>query len=501
MASLVAHQKQYVLGPSAVRIRPDWITRKIANGLVLSHCSRLAAQRLRSRDDREFWLIGLAVPADGIVDSLAAAFRGKDSREIETWTTHWAGKWLLISADRCWPDASNSLAVNYRRVGGALWLSNSVALLSDYLPGAPSPPRIPWQITPPKGMDWIPAPLTTREGIRLMLPQRTINPRDGAMRPVSIDRPNRNLGNVFEALADALRIVMVNWGRTPFAEKLVGLTAGLDTRTVLAAACAAKIDARTFTINFPFMHRRDRVLPPRLAAAAGLPHTFRTFPPVDDAEAKARAAAIAEHMDGAIIHPSFEHYARFEHAREGDEQRTSASGTCFEIGRCFFWNRFTLAGLSERRPTGDQILQAFAHASSWRPEPVESWRLAMQAWTESLSEPVPLAHDWRDRFYLDQRLGAWNSTVQRASDFTSTGFIPANCLWIFHLLLQPDPAKRRQGVAQREAIRLLAPSLLKLPINPVPLPDRLARRAKSMLGPQIRRKLRSLKQLFTIAPR
>ena len=498
MASLVAHQKQYVLGPSAVRIRPDWVITPIDDGLILSHCPRLAVQRLRSRDDRHYWLIGLAAPADAIVESLAAAFSARDSSEIEMWTGNWAGKWLLISPERCWPDASSSLAVNYRMVGGDLWLSNSPALLSDRLPGVPSLPRIPWQVTAAKGMDWIPAPLTTRDGIRMLLPQRTIDPRDGSIRPVRMARPNRDLSNAFETLADALRIVMVNWGRSAFAEKLVGLTAGLDTRTLLAAACAAKIDIRSHTISFPFMSRRDRMLPPRLAATVGVPHAFRTLAPVDDADAKARAAVIAEHMDGATSHPSFDHLARFQRGRDGDRDRTSANGTCFEVGRCYFWNRFTRAGLSDRRPTADQILQAFAHESSWRPVPLDSWRDAMHAWVESLSDPVPLAHDWRDRFYLDQRLGAWNANTQRTADLVeSTTFNPANCLWLFDLLLQPDAAKRRQGAAQREAIRILEPRLLKYPINPRPLSDRLTQGAKSMLGPHLRSKLRSLKQLIT----
>ena len=85
MALLVAHQKQYVLGPSAVRIRPDWVATPIDDGLILSHCPRLAVHQLRARDDRHFWLLGLAVPADEIVDSLAAAFSARDSSEIETW--------------------------------------------------------------------------------------------------------------------------------------------------------------------------------------------------------------------------------------------------------------------------------------------------------------------------------------------------------------------------------------------------------------------------------
>jgi hypothetical protein len=101
--------------------------------------------------------------------------------------------------------------------------------------------------------------------------------------------------------------------------------------------------------------------------------------------------------------------------------------------------------------------------------------------------------DWRDRFYLEQRLGSWNAIVQQGYDvFGSTFFYPGNCLRLFDLLLRHEPARREEGLAQREAIRLLAPGLLKVPINPTPLPKRWAQAVRTLLGPRVIHALKSL---------
>jgi hypothetical protein len=202
-------------------------------------------------------------------------------------------------------------------------------------------------------------------------------------------------------------------------------------------------------------------------------------------------------MDSAAAHPSFNHFADYDHGADSGPGSSSAHGTCFGLGRCFFWPIFARAGLSEKLPTADQLLEAFTRHSNWRPEPIGAWQDALQSWLETLSDPVPLAPDWRDRFHLDQRLGSWNANIQRAGDLVeSTAFNPANCLRIFDLLLRPEPQKRAAGALQRDAIRLMAPHLLQLPINPLPTSERVKRVAQRLIGPKIARRLRPLKKLL-----
>ncbi|MBA4098790.1 MAG: hypothetical protein C0484_18750 [Rhodospirillum sp.] len=391
------------------------------------------------------------------------------------------------------PDASCSLGVNYRQTETGLWISSSVALLGEHLPHVEPAPRIPWRIAHVKGMDWIPAPLTTREGIYKLLPQRTIDPVSGTQHPVQYNPPAAATGDLAAQFASALKMVLANWAGWGFAQTQIGLTAGLDTRTVLAAACAANIDVHAYTIGTPYMERRDRVLPPRIAVLAGVPHRFAVFPAVDPEDAAARRAIIAEHMDGATAHPTFDHLAHHDRGATNGPSLSAANGTCFEVGRCFFWPRFARSGLAEARPTADQVLGAFMFQSTWRPEPIEPWREAIQRWLDTLSDDVSLAPDWRDRFHLDQRLCSWNSNVQRSNDLLdSTTFTPANCLWMFDLLLRPEPRRREIGALQKEAIRLMAPHLLQIPINPEPMSARIKSQAKAILGPRVVRALKPL---------
>ena len=466
MTPLPAHPKQYVLGPAPVLVGAEWTHVGIGDGLVLSCCPRLRRTPLQSRNGVHYELLGLAVPTDAPMSSLPDIFHTKHSSEIEAWTGFWAGQWVLISPDRCWQDASGSLAVNHRSLDGQVWLSSSVVLLSDHLPDAAPAARIPWQVKPGDGIDWVPLPFTTRAGIYKLLPQRSIDPRDGAASALRFAPPTPS--NTAQALAAALTTALLNWARCGFSRLCITLTAGLDTRTVLAAACAAGLSYEAVTTLYSSMAWRDYLLPPRLARRVGAPHRFMRSARVDPSQVAARMAVISEHVDGIDTHPQFGRIARFDRSRADDFDGSSAHGSCFEFGRTYYWHKFHTAGLSSASPTADAILKAFGIRTGWTPQPPELWKEAMRLWLRSLNDAVPFAFDWRDRFYLEQCLASWNCNLNRAEDFFDrTGFAPANSLWIYHLLTQGEPKERRQGVLQKAAIRLMAPRLLELPVNPI----------------------------------
>lgn len=469
MTILLPHQKQFLLGAVGVRLRPDWVTVTLGDGLILSHCPKLRTVRLRSSDGVEFYLLGLAVPANEVA-SIPGQFEARHSSEIEDWSGYWAGKWALLSAQRCWQDAGGLLGICYRHTEDAVWLSSSAGLLGDHLPGIPAADRIPWEAQHSFGMDWIPAPFTTRREIRKLLPMRTIDPRTGSMRPVRFvsARPD-DVGDA-PTFASGLKTALSNWARTDFRERFVGLTAGLDTRTVLAAAIAAGVPIQTFTNLNPDVSRPDRQLPPMLAARVGRDHRFISSPGLPAEEIKARETAAHEHTDGGVFHPAIELCASGRADLFNNPCRTIAHGITFEVGRSFYWDRFKKAGITDEIPSAEGILSAFFKSP---PNPRSAWVAALNEWIASLSEPLPIALDWRNRFYLEQRLGAWASGVQRTLDILDgTYFYPGNCLWLFYLM-QRDPAEQKEGALQKEAIRILEPRLADLPINPTSLSDRL----------------------------
>lgn len=498
MKDLLAHQKQYVLGPAGVRVRPDWICIQLGQRLVLSHCPKLRVQQLRSRDGIAHHLLGLAVPCDPDETSVAERFRLEDAAGIEPWTGYWAGSWLLISEDRCLQDASGSLGLLYRRAGGDVWISSSAALLGQHLPGVPPAKRIPWRVPHNKGTDWIPAPFTTRQEVYKVLPQRAMDPRDGTIRAIRFSAREPAAGDAPEALAATLKAILANWARSDYRQHWVSLTAGLDSRTILAAASATRLEVQTYTTDYPITLRHDLALPPRLAARIGIPYTLRKLSRLGTRKYSSRWAAISEHMDGATFHPIWDYVSGHDDRLLDDIERVYTAGNCFELGQSFYWGKFSNVGLGEARPNVDQMLDVFTFLSAWRPEPLGAWREAMQCWIDSLSDPLPLDLDWRDQFYLDQRLGSWHATLSQGhSIFDAFRFCPANCLRVFHLLLQFPPEQRRQAVAQKEAIRLLAPALMGFQINPQPWPKRVKQLARKMLGA---RTTRRLKRLAGLAP-
>lgn len=491
MTAFRAHTKQFLLGPSSVRIHPDWVAIELGSGLVLSVCPKLPVTRLQSRDGAVFHLLGLAVPADRPATTIAEIFPTKDASEVEDWTGFWAGKWVLIG-DRCvWPDATTCIGIFHRRVGGAVWISSSPALLGEHLPEVPIAPYIAWHVRHRTGIDWIPLPLTTREEVYKMMPLRTIDPLTGVMRPVRFAAAETNDAAADDrALATAMTTIMGNWAKLDFQDHYVSLTAGLDTRLILAATIAAGHKLPTRTVTYPEASKADLAMPPRLAAAVGVPHKLirRPDPPLALSDVLARSSAIVAHTDGVTFHPSSAAFANGLDDFMNDPRRTMTIGHCFALGRCYYWRRFGNAGLREAPPSADQLLDAFyTHSYDphpfWSSHPRARWREAMQLWLDSLAEPRALKLDWRDAFQLDQFQGGWGSAIHRHLDINDGHyFLPGNCLWVFHLLMRDPVEKRAVAFAHRNAIRILSPALAQVPTNPPSPARRVKRVVKSLLG-------------------
>ena len=82
--ALVAHQKQFVLGPEAVRVRPEWEALQLADRLILSLCPKLRISKLQSRDGKDYYLLGLAVPADTLPQRSSAPSHRNTLRRSRT---------------------------------------------------------------------------------------------------------------------------------------------------------------------------------------------------------------------------------------------------------------------------------------------------------------------------------------------------------------------------------------------------------------------------------
>jgi hypothetical protein len=98
--------------------------------------------------------------------------------------------------------------------------------------------------------------------------------------------------------------------------------------------------------------------------------------------------------------------------------------------------------------------------------------------------------------YLDQRLGAWASTLASAQDLLEGITIqPANNQRIFSALITPSLEDQMAGRLQKDAIGQLCPALMDFPINPVPFAGRVRRKVWK-LKRAFRRRLRGQSDLM-----
>lgn len=428
---------------------------RLDRGAILSHCPRLALAETRTRDGVRHVLIGH--PVSGLGGDAVARLAAVDSGDVDDAVAFFAGRWALLSRRRCIADAGGMLGLFHRTVDGVHWLSSSAAILGEHLPGAPRAERIGWDISYERGIDWVPAPFSTREEVRKLLPLRAFDPATGDI------RPQAPLPAEGPELAEMLTGIMAAWGRLPARDRVIALTGGFDSRTVLAAATAAGVAFRTYTTRSPGLAYADRTLPPKLARACGVAHRFVGRRAAGPDGQPLRCAVALEQTDGIRNHPIFQAYV--EGRLHDVPGMTIAHSHVLDIGRCIFWSRLQRFGATPPSNSAAMIDDLF---SGVRPEPYDRWRRALDQWLASLREPSPIPMDWRDRFYHEQRIGAWASGLRLITDLTDgVDFFPADCAWVIRALLEYPVQARRAGVHQKALVRQLMPALARYPVNPM----------------------------------
>jgi hypothetical protein len=416
------HRRQFIIGPEPLRPYAEWLIRELPHGLYFTHCPTLPV-----RDSEHGLVLGLAIASDDRDDP-----------------DGWAGRWVLLTGTTLSLDASGLLGVFIR----GRWLSSSPELLRTLSPELPLPVR---RLRYNEGMDWFAPPGSGIDGIGKLLPSQTIDIATGEVSSRTLLAPvaHRSDRERVTALADRL-VRTVESAARRYDELLVALTAGRDSRLVLAAAIAAGAEVSAYTFFLPHMNEVDRTLPPRLCASVGVRH-FATTP--GDARPE-----IYSLFDQHCAHHCV------EANRPGLATRAIGwslgnvavlPGNGFEVGRCQYYGKLPRE-LNERVLATSPML---AH------EPRE--RVGISDWARWIDDhPDPL--DWRDRFYIEQILAGWLSSTAQAGDLAGPPEVwVANSRRFISELLQFPEAVRMKAFHQDAVLEALSPKLARLPVNVV----------------------------------
>ncbi|HWR26761.1 MAG TPA: hypothetical protein VN316_02680 [candidate division Zixibacteria bacterium] len=465
------HRRQFILGPDPINTIPGWVQAVIPDIGYLCHCPELPTTSVQDADGYNWILLGSPIQTDANRPDPEIEISSATSHTIQDLYQGWAGRWLLIGRGKLHMDSSGLLGCFYSARQNAagkseLWVSSSAALLSEVL-GFEN--KLMRSISHRVGIDWYPPPGSCMREIRRLLPSQILELDGGYLIPRRlIPEISQNLS--YEEILDRLQSYLVTTLRNAVRNRdriWLPLTAGYDSRLLLAAARCAGISVRTCTHSLPYMSVADRTLPPKLAEAAGFSHSMF----YGKGHRKDLAALFEKHTGGMSADRDSYYISReyFNYIQKGD---LILGGGCFEIGRCYYWSKFSGSGIIPNVPGVDIILNVLKEGSN--PVLIQ----ALNEWIDWTRRTPHQELDWRDRFYLEQRLSGWLSSMEQSLDLIDADrlYIANSHYYFAHVFRIPEE-KRRVSQHHIDLIARMAPELMEFPFNPVgPILQRISRR-------------------------
>ncbi|WP_156181434.1 hypothetical protein [Halomonas sp. PR-M31] len=437
-------KNNFVIGPAPVFEKEGWRNTSLGRDVVLSYSNDSNVIFSQLSDGNAFALFGFAV---SVLNEDPVSILSRNSMAtIDREAAFLSGRWAAFTSGRCISDASGLMGLFYREVEGCVWISSSPSILGKYI--GKETTRIEWDVVHRSGIDWVPAPYTTRKEVYRLLPQRAIEPITGV---ISAQAPDLETGpDLIQSLTNAMSQCKSNHENT-----WLSLTAGLDTRVLLAIAKNTGSNFKTYTNKYKKLPKKDFKFPPRIAKLAGFGHEF--WVPTD-VDAEKRKYELLEASDSFIINGENNGYILGMGENCFSSGDVVLHGAGFEVGRCYYWPKLS----SEKPKDAHEILRPLNSAAR-----SDDWYDAINCYIESLDEKLALDMDWRDRFYLDQRIGSFGAAHHFYSDYQGLKRLDiANSFWVMKLLLEYSPESRKTGTAQINVIRQVDPKLLSIPINP-----------------------------------
>jgi hypothetical protein len=483
---LLRFRRQFFLGRRGQFSPSGWSQQRLdADRCIVAHPD-LAVTQVRDGERaraRTCTLIGFLLdptrPQASDKDILRNLLARHDTLEaLVAATSPLGGRWAMVLQDGARTvvchDATGQRQVTYAQTAdhGTVCASHA-GLLAHVLALRPDPAALDYIRSRGESdfeVYWLPGDRTLYREARALLPNHTLDLQTGcAMRhwPVA-DTPRPLPLPIAEATACSLATLRGLFdaarNRAPLA---VSMTAGWDSRLMLALSRPVRDQLYGFTLTYPHLSlaSRDVAVPARLLKQLGLQHHLIRYPDKIDPEFKALfrqstpSGSTAYCADAQAMHAQY------------PQDRLCLTGDVAEIVKC----HYRLPGVPDHTITPQQL----AEVCRLEPHPLvlealAEWRAGVPA-----NSAIPLL----DLFCWEQMAGRWQAQIRAEYDIAQESFAPLNCRTLLLTVLAIDEAQR-QGPAYpffRGLIEQLWPEVLGVPVNP-PETTSLKRRVLRALG-------------------
>lgn len=478
---------QFRLSREPERARHAWYTERLRDW-TLQYCPSLRMTYIYDRDERKVGcVLGFAMDNGGrlLGKRLALDYsmdNGLFSDQIEQSITNLAGRYvgIIVTGDvqKVYLDPGGQLSVVYNsehEVAGS-----SLYVVSDYM--EPAGELVDLIGVPKKDDAYYPFGMTPNSNVRRVLPNhyldltRFVADRHWPVQGEITTRSSGDVGPLVSRIGEKLqRNITAILSDCP---ACIALTAGRDSRMLLAATRHNLARVHFFTINAP---DRSASLDCRIAAA--LARDFNLQHRILQWEEATREELEAWQLRGGYSGGG-RTWRAVRTRLQLDTERVHILGLCGEVGRTYYWHE---KDLDASHISPEELLLKL----SLPDHPV----LVNEADTWMRGLPLSNRLDILDFLYIEQRLGCWAGPNHYGHVKNSRVVVPLCDREIFGLMLQLPAEYRFQQDLAPDFIKLHWPELLTVPFNK----DTATREALKLLKNRARSFLRSWPTLWKYA--
>ena len=468
---------QFLLGPSFVNHLEGWQRIAIDDRTKLTVHPELATAQVSDKE-KSLILIGCILDPndpgasnDGILRQLLNRYTGRSA--LIKATSVYGGRWLLIAANGLekflFNDALGLRQVFYTNPAdtGSLWAMSQLGIGAEVLGLQLDPQAVAFMesyaFRSHPEYRW-PGEASPFKGLKHLLPNHWLDLDTGTSHRYWPIEPLARIG--LEAAIERLSMLLPGMIRAAAQrfDLVLSITAGMDSRVVLAAARDIK-DTHTFVSvqqgEMPHDHA-DLTIPGRLLDRLGLPHEV--------IHAAANMTPDFSHTFRRSVYLAHDYYGPDAEAilRRFSRTKATLTGSGAEVGRCSF---------RKELPWSDRRTITPAHLA--RLQRMDREPFALRHFERWLSDAEP-RHNVKllDLFEWEQGHGNWLAMTQLEFDIAWREIItPYNCREVLTTLLGVDERYRRTPdyLLFRRVIEKLWPDVLQEPINPRPRQNLLQR--------------------------
>ena len=461
-----SHRRQFIIGNKTFLPGDNWRYRQLDSSCGISYCPDLIIEWTQDLEGIEWLLLGLAIETTINKRSPIAEISHTPTAAVSELYYTWAGRWILIGNGKLYLDASGLLGCFYGKdAEEQMWVSSSAVLLAQVL----FPNQIPVidsrKLSYEVGISWYTPPRSRFKGISRLLPSQVLDFKSGKVQAKSLmpeincdhavppQSPDRDYQEIIQQIQQVLITTLQRLAKiTP--ELWLGLTAGYDSRLMLALSHIAGIEVQTFTRVTARMSVADRILPPKLAQECNINHVF-----IHNQKRYPQRSQLAREHTG--YHVSDGDAEPFVQGIRDNLKGISFGGHGFAVASGFGRIPTLPESIISIEATAREIAQIFR-------EKVDSSATAgIKDWLAWIMEHPQNNLNWRDRFFIEQRQAGWLSSKEQLYDLNDLIRFPIlNSAYLYSLLLSVRKDKRLGSIIQEDLLKITNTKLTQYPFNP-----------------------------------